>query len=92
MFDLTFLNAELERASRTVVSRERLVDTLMLARRKHPGGSNRLDDLCQRYKVDNSRRTKHDHRLRGSGPGPRRRWRALHQAAQSRVSQLLQQG
>lgn len=59
MFDLTFLNAELERAKRAGVSRERLVDTLMLARRKHPGGSNRLDDLCQRYRVDNSRRTKH---------------------------------
>ena len=31
----------------------------MLARRKHPGGSNRLDDLCVRYRIDNSRRTKH---------------------------------
>ena len=40
-------------------SRERLVDTLMLARRKHPGGSNRLDDLCVRYKIDNSKRVKH---------------------------------
>jgi DNA polymerase-3 subunit epsilon len=59
MFDLGFLNAELERAGRTIVSRERLVDTLMLARRKHPGGSNRLDDLCARYKIDNSRRIKH---------------------------------
>jgi len=59
MFDLAFLNAELERASKAAVSRERLVDTLMLARRKHPGGSNRLDDLCQRYRVDNSRRSKH---------------------------------
>jgi len=31
----------------------------MLARRKHPGVSNRLDDLCSRYAIDNSRRTKH---------------------------------
>ena len=31
----------------------------MLARRKHPGGSNRLDDLCARYKIDNSKRIKH---------------------------------
>ena len=31
----------------------------MLARRKHPGGSNRLDDLCTRYKIDNSKRVKH---------------------------------
>ena len=59
MFDLGFLNAELERAKRAAVARERLVDTLMLARRKHPGGSNRLDDLCARYKIDNSKRVKH---------------------------------
>jgi DNA polymerase-3 subunit epsilon len=59
MFDLGFLNAELERAKRTAVARERLVDTLMLARRKHPGGSNRLDDLCARYRIDNSKRVKH---------------------------------
>jgi DNA polymerase-3 subunit epsilon len=59
LFDLGFLNAELERAGRTAVSRERLVDTLMLARRKYPGSSNRLDDLCVRYRIDNSHRTKH---------------------------------
>jgi DNA polymerase-3 subunit epsilon len=59
MFDLGFLNAELERTGRVVVSRERMIDTLLLARRKHPGGSNRLDDLCVRYAIDNSRRTKH---------------------------------
>ena len=59
MFDLGFLNAELERAKKIAVSRERLIDTLMLARRKYPGGSNRLDDLCVRYKIDNSKRVKH---------------------------------
>jgi DNA polymerase-3 subunit epsilon len=59
LFDLGFLNAELERAGRKSVARERLVDTLMLARRKHPGGSNRLDDLCLRYRIDNSKRVKH---------------------------------
>jgi DNA polymerase-3 subunit epsilon len=58
-FDHGFINAELERVSRPQVDRSRLVDTLLLARRKHPGGSNRLDDLCIRYRVDNSRRTKH---------------------------------
>jgi DNA polymerase III subunit epsilon len=58
-FDLGFLNAELERAGRPAIGRERMVDTLLLARRKHPGGSNRLDDLCARYAIDNSRRTKH---------------------------------
>jgi DNA polymerase-3 subunit epsilon len=59
LFDLGFLNAELERAGRALVARERVVDTLLLARRKHPGGPNRLDDLCQRYRIDNSRRTRH---------------------------------
>ena len=59
MFDLGFLNAELERTGRATVNRERMVDTLLIARRKHPGGSNRLDDLCVRYAIDNSRRTKH---------------------------------
>ena len=59
MFDLGFLNAELERAGKMPVARERLVDTLLLARRKHPAGPNRLDDLCVRYGIDNSRRTKH---------------------------------
>jgi len=58
-FDLGFLNAELERAKRPLIARDRLVDTLLIARRKHPGGSNRLDDLCVRYAIDNSRRTKH---------------------------------
>ena len=42
-----------------LVARERLVDTLLLARRKYPAGPNRLDDLCARYGIDNSRRTKH---------------------------------
>jgi DNA polymerase-3 subunit epsilon len=59
MFDLGFLNAELERAGKALVARERLIDTLLLARRKHPAGPNRLDDLCARYGIDNSRRSKH---------------------------------
>jgi DNA polymerase-3 subunit epsilon len=58
-FDISFINAELDRIKRPAIPRERLVDTLLLARRKHPGVSNRLDDLCSRYAIDNSRRTKH---------------------------------
>lgn len=58
-FDIGFINAELEKVARPPIPRERLVDTLLLARRKHPGVSNRLDDLCSRYAIDNSRRTKH---------------------------------
>ena len=58
-FDIGFLNAELERVGRPLIARERMVDTLLIARRKHPGGANRLDDLCIRYAIDNSHRTKH---------------------------------
>ena len=58
-FDISFINAELDRIKRQAIPKDRLVDTLLLARRKHPGVSNRLDDLCSRYAIDNSRRTKH---------------------------------
>jgi DNA polymerase-3 subunit epsilon len=58
-FDHGFLCAELKRVERMLIARERLIDTLMLARRKHPAGPNRLDDLCARYGIDNSRRSKH---------------------------------
>ncbi|MBV9531193.1 MAG: DNA polymerase III subunit epsilon [Bradyrhizobium sp.] len=58
-FDVGFINAELDRLKLRPIARERLIDTLVLARRKHPGVSNRLDDLCSRYAIDNSRRTRH---------------------------------
>ena len=58
-FDAGFINAELDRIKRQPIPRDRLVDTLLLARRKHPGVSNRLDDLCSRYSIDNSHRTQH---------------------------------
>jgi DNA polymerase-3 subunit epsilon len=58
-FDIGFINAELDRLKMSPIPRERMVDTLLLARRKHPGVSNRLDDLCSRYSIDNSHRTKH---------------------------------
>jgi DNA polymerase-3 subunit epsilon len=58
-FDISFINSELDRIQLAAIPRERLVDTLLLARRKHPGVSNKLDDLCSRYAIDNSRRTKH---------------------------------
>lgn len=58
-FDVGFLNAELERVGRPVLARHRIVDTLVMARRKHPGASNTLDALCKRYGVDNSKRDKH---------------------------------
>ncbi len=58
-FDHGFLCAELKRVDRAPIARERLVDTLSLARRKHSAGPYNLDALCARYGIDNSRRTKH---------------------------------
>jgi len=58
-FDVAFLNAELDRCGKVALARERLVDTLMLARRKFVGVRNSLDDLCGRFGIDNSKRTKH---------------------------------
>jgi DNA polymerase III subunit epsilon len=58
-FDHGFLCAELKRIERTLIARERLIDTLFLARRKHSVGPYNLDALCARYGIDNSRRTKH---------------------------------
>src|ERR1700748_2370047 len=58
-FDVGFINAELDRCGRTALERDRLVDTLMLARRKYVGVRNSLDDLCARFGIDTSRRVKH---------------------------------
>ena len=58
-FDIGFLNFELERAGLGSIAMDRVVDTLALARRKHPAGPNNLDALCKRYGIDNSKRTKH---------------------------------
>jgi DNA polymerase III subunit epsilon len=58
-FDHGFLCAELKRIERALIERERLVDTLALARRKHSAGPYSLDALCARYGIDNTRRTKH---------------------------------
>lgn len=59
MFDLGFINAELDRLGKPEIASERIVDTLALARRKHPMGPNSLDALCRRYGIDNSHRTLH---------------------------------
>jgi DNA polymerase-3 subunit epsilon len=58
-FDMGFVNAELARHDRVVIEPQRIVDTLALARRKHPMGPNSLDALCRRYGIDNSHRTLH---------------------------------
>ncbi|MCP8938649.1 DNA polymerase III subunit epsilon [Alsobacter sp. SYSU M60028] len=58
-FDMGFVNAEIGRLGRPPIDEGRVVDTLALARRRNPFGSNSLDALCQRYGIDNSRRVKH---------------------------------
>lgn len=58
-FDLKFLNAELDRAGLAVLSPERAVDTVALARRRFPGAQVSLDALCRRFEIDNSTRTLH---------------------------------
>lgn len=58
-FDMRFINAELALLGMPALSMERVADTLTLARRRHPGVSNSLDALCQRYGVDLSKRDKH---------------------------------
>ena len=58
-FDFGFLNNELERIGRTPVSLDRMIDTVALARKKHPGAKSSLDALCTRYGIDRSHRVKH---------------------------------
>jgi len=58
-FDFGFLNAELAICGLAPVSTERMVDTVALARVRHPGAKLSLDALCTRYGVDRSHRTRH---------------------------------
>ena len=58
-FDYGFLCAELERCKREALMRDRVIDTIALARRKHSAGPYSLDAMCARYGIDSSRRTKH---------------------------------
>lgn len=58
-FDFGFVNAELARIDQPPLAPERMVDTVAMARRLHPGGKHSLDALCTRYGVDRSHRIKH---------------------------------
>jgi DNA polymerase-3 subunit epsilon len=58
-FDFGFLNHELERCGKPSVCMSRMVDTLTLARSKHPGAKHSLDALCMRFGIDRSQRIKH---------------------------------
>jgi DNA polymerase-3 subunit epsilon len=58
-FDFGFLNFELEQSGHPVICLTRMVDTLVLARQRHPGAKHSLDALCTRYGIDRSLRIKH---------------------------------
>jgi len=58
-FDIAFINCEYARLGLPPIDPARVIDTLALARRRHPMGPNSLDALCKRYGIDNAHRTKH---------------------------------
>lgn len=58
-FDLGFLNAELAMCQRPPIAKSQTIDTVALARVRHPGAKLSLDALCSRYGIDRSHRTKH---------------------------------
>lgn len=58
-FDMEFINAELTRLGNDLFDPGRVIDTLLIARRKFPGQRNSLDALCSRFNIDNSHREKH---------------------------------
>ena len=59
-FDISHLNNELKIAGKKIIEKENVVDTLVIARDKYPGSQTSLDALCKRYKIDNSKREKHN--------------------------------
>ena len=59
MFDLAFMNHELGLCGRLHLGKGRVIDTLAIARAKHPGAKHSLDALCNRYGIDRSHRVKH---------------------------------
>ncbi|HEV2614445.1 MAG TPA: DNA polymerase III subunit epsilon [Gammaproteobacteria bacterium] len=58
-FDIGFINAELSRLQKKMTDNLRVIDTLLMARERHPGQKNNLDALCKRYNIDNSKRDLH---------------------------------
>ena len=58
-FDMKFINYELEKAGRSTFDNDRVIDTLIIARKKFPGSRVNLDELCKKFKIDNSHRVLH---------------------------------
>ena len=59
-FDLSHLNNELKIIGKDIIKKNRVIDTLELAREKFPGSAINLDSLCKRFRISNSKRTKHN--------------------------------
>ena len=59
-FDLSHLNNELQIIGLDLIKKNNVIDTLDIARDKYPGSSISLDALCKRFRIDNSRRQKHN--------------------------------
>ena len=59
-FDLGFLNHELRLIKKEEIKKDKIIDSLEIARSKYPGSSNSLDGLCRRFNIDLSRRLKHN--------------------------------
>tara|TARA_B100000131_G_scaffold209768_1_gene201713 strand:- start:3534 stop:4202 length:669 start_codon:yes stop_codon:yes gene_type:complete len=58
-FDLAHLNNELDIIGKEKINKKNVIDTLELAKDKFPGSQISLDALCKRFRIDNSKRTKH---------------------------------
>lgn len=58
-FDFAFLNAEIEKCARDPICLSRMIDTVAIAKKRHPGAKLSLDALCTRYGIDRSHRVKH---------------------------------
>ena len=59
-FDVGFLNHELSLESKKLIADDKVIDTLVIARAKHPGMPNNLDALCKRYNIAEQKRGLHD--------------------------------
>ena len=58
-FDVGFLNSELQAIGRNTIDKNRIIDTLPMARKKFPGAQVNLNALCRKYNIDNSHRDLH---------------------------------
>ena len=60
VFELSHINNELRLLKKDIIKKDRVIDTLEIARKKFPGASVNLDALCKKFKIDNSKTKKHN--------------------------------